>query len=233
MAAQSPVKSPVKSPVSYRSTVTALLLLTFATGLVDSISVLVLGHVFVANMTGNVIFLGFWFAPHTVVDLTAAGVAFVGFVFGAIVGGRFVRHLGYEERLWLTVALGAQVVVMLILAVLAGAGVLHYSGVGRIVLIATLATVFGAQNVAARRFGIQDLSTTVLTATIVGIGAESRLAGGSGEGEGLRYSVVATMCGGAIVGATMSRYFVAPVIALAAVAMAAALLIFRYGPRPN
>ena len=36
----------------------ALLLLTFATGLADAISILVLGHVFVANMTGNVIFLG-------------------------------------------------------------------------------------------------------------------------------------------------------------------------------
>ena len=49
----------VASPVTPRLTVVALLLLTFATGLVDAISVLVLGHVFVANMTGNVIFLGF------------------------------------------------------------------------------------------------------------------------------------------------------------------------------
>ena len=64
----------VDSPVSPRLTVAALLLLTFATGLVDAISVLVLGHVFVANMTGNVIFLGFWFVPHSGVDLTAAVV---------------------------------------------------------------------------------------------------------------------------------------------------------------
>ena len=40
-------------------TVTALLLLTFATGLVDAVGVLILGQVFVANMTGNVIFLGY------------------------------------------------------------------------------------------------------------------------------------------------------------------------------
>jgi uncharacterized membrane protein YoaK (UPF0700 family) len=44
------------SLVSDRLTVTALLLLTFAT--VNAISVLVLGHVFVANMTGNIISLG-------------------------------------------------------------------------------------------------------------------------------------------------------------------------------
>ena len=60
-----------RSPVSRRQTVTALLLLTFTTGLIDAVSVLVLGHVFVANMTGNVIFLGFWFVPHSGVDLTA------------------------------------------------------------------------------------------------------------------------------------------------------------------
>ena len=63
------------SPVSDRLTVTALLLLTFATGLVDAISVLILGHIFVANMTGNIIFLGFWFVPRAGFDLTAAIVA--------------------------------------------------------------------------------------------------------------------------------------------------------------
>jgi Protein of unknown function (DUF1275) len=35
-----------------------LLSLTFLTGLVDAFSYLVLGHVFVANMTGNVVFSG-------------------------------------------------------------------------------------------------------------------------------------------------------------------------------
>jgi uncharacterized membrane protein YoaK (UPF0700 family) len=58
--------------------------LTFATGLADAISVLVLGHVFVANMTGNVIFLGFWFVPQSGVDLTAAVVAFASFVAGTV-----------------------------------------------------------------------------------------------------------------------------------------------------
>jgi uncharacterized membrane protein YoaK (UPF0700 family) len=36
-----------------------LILLTVVTGLVDAASYLSLGHVFVANMTGNVVFLGF------------------------------------------------------------------------------------------------------------------------------------------------------------------------------
>lgn len=221
----------VASPVPYRHTVVGLLLLTFATGLIDAISVLVLGHVFVANMTGNVIFLGFWFVPHSGVDLTAALVAFISFVLGAVIGGRFARHLDREVRVWITAALGSEVLALTILAVLAGAGVLSYLGTGRLILIAGLAMVFGAQNVAARRFGIQELSTTVLTATIVGIGSDSRLAGGSGEREKLRFATVLTMCAGAVVGATLSRFVVAPVIGLAAVMVAAALMVFRYGPK--
>ncbi len=37
----------------------ALLVLTAATGLIDAVSYLALGHVFTANMTGNVVFLAF------------------------------------------------------------------------------------------------------------------------------------------------------------------------------
>ena len=222
----------VASPVSYRLTVLGLLALTFATGLVDSISVLVLGHVFVANMTGNVIFLGFWFVPHSGVDLTAAVVSFASFVAGAVIGGRLARWLDPSPRRWLTVALGAEVVALLTLAALAATGILGYHGTGRLILIVGLAVVFGTQSVTARRFGIQELSTTVLTATIVGIGSDSRLAGGTGDREKLRYAVVLTMCGGAVVGATLSRFAVAPVIALAALSVAVGLAIFRYG-RPD
>jgi uncharacterized membrane protein YoaK (UPF0700 family) len=222
----------VASPVTERLTVVALLLLTFATGLVDAISVLVLGHVFVANMTGNVIFLGFWFVPHSGVDMTAAVIAFISFVIGAIIGGRFARHLDYEVRRWLTAALGTEVLLLTVLAVLAGTGVLSYHDNSKLILIAGLAVTFGAQNAAARQFGVQELSTTVLTSTIVGIGVDSRLAGGSGEREKLRYTVVLTMLAGAAVGATMSRFMVAPVIGLAAAVVATSLAIFRHGPHP-
>ncbi|KUI24305.1 hypothetical protein AU196_20660 [Mycobacterium sp. IS-1742] len=220
----------VRSPVSNRLTVTALLMLTFATGLVDAISVLVLGHVFVANMTGNVIFLGFWFVPHSGVDLTAALIAFVSFVLGAVVGGRLARHLGSRPRRWLTVALGVEVVALTVLSVLAGTGVLDYHDNRKLVLIAGLAVVFGIQNATARQFGVQELSTTVLTQTIVGIGFDSRLAGGSGDREKLRYGVVATMCAGAAVGATLTLVAVAPVIALAGAVVATAAAIFCLGP---
>ena len=223
----------VESPVSQRLTVTALLLLTFATGLVDAVSVLVLGHVFVANMTGNVIFLGFWFVPRSGVDLTAAVTAFAFFVVGTVLGGRLARHLDHHVRRWLTIALGVEVVLLVVLSALAGAGVLAYQDTGRLVLIAGLAVTFGCQNATARTFGIQELSTTVLTSTIVGLGFDSRLAGGSGAREKLRYGVVATMLAGAVVGATLTRITVAPIIALAALVVAASAAIFAFGRAPD
>ena len=217
----------VVSPVSERRTVVALLLLTFATGLVDAVSVLFLGHVFVANMTGNVIFLGFWFVPHSGVDMTAAVVAFASFLVGSIISGRFARLLDRDVRAWLTLAIGAEVAMLTLMSALAGAGVLQYHGNGRLILIAGLAVTFGSQAATARQFGIQELSTTVLTSTIVGLGADSRLAGGTGKREGLRFRVVFTMLAGAAAGATLTRFAVAPVIALAAVVVAVSLLIFR------
>jgi uncharacterized membrane protein YoaK (UPF0700 family) len=52
--------------------------MTLVTGLVDAFSYLVLGHVFVANMTGNVVLLGFALAgtPGFLIaaSLTAIGV---------------------------------------------------------------------------------------------------------------------------------------------------------------
>ena len=219
----------VESPVSHRLTHVALLLLTFATGLVDAVSVLELGHVFVANMTGNVVFLGFWLAPHTVVDVTAALVSLVSFVTGAVLGGRLARHLDREVRHWLGVTLTLEVVMLVTLAILAGTGVLDYRDHTKLILIAGLAVTFGIQNSTARQFGIQELSTTVLTTTISGIGFDSRLAGGTGDREKLRLSVVVAILAGASLGATLTRFAVAPVIGFAAAVVAVSAGIFWFG----
>ncbi|OBG20543.1 YoaK family protein [Mycobacterium sp. 852002-51057_SCH5723018] len=221
---------PVASPVSERMTVAALLLLTFATGLADSISILVLGHVFVANMTGNVIFLGFWLAPRTSIDLTAVAVALPTFVCTTILSGRLSRNFGERTRAWITTVLATEVVLLVALSILAGTGALHYHDNSKLIMIGVLAVTFGLQHSSARQFGIQELSTTVLTSTIVSLGLDSRLAGGTGARQTLRFSVVLTMCAGALVGATMSRFVVAPVFAVTAAVVATSLLIFRFGP---
>jgi uncharacterized membrane protein YoaK (UPF0700 family) len=66
-----------------------LLGLTVVTGLVDAFSYLRLGHVFVANMTGNVIFLGFALAGVGEISIVASLLAILAFAIGATLGGRW------------------------------------------------------------------------------------------------------------------------------------------------
>src|SRR5947209_14206989 len=97
---------------------TLLVGLTIVTGLVDAFSYLALGHVFVANMTGNVVFLGFAFAGATGFSIPASLVALGSFVCGALIGGKHASRLGQHRGHLLAAAtsfqallLGASVVV--------------------------------------------------------------------------------------------------------------------------
>ena len=79
----------------------------------------------------------------------------------------------------------------------------HAGAASRYALIALLALGMGIQNATARRLGVADLTTTVLTLTLTGIAADSRLAGGSGAQMGRRLLAVAAMTLGAFVGALL------------------------------
>src|SRR5580693_416257 len=69
-----------------------LISMTLVTGLVDAFSYLVLGHVFVANMTGNVVFLGFALAGAPGFSIPASLIAMASFAAGALLGGRLGAH---------------------------------------------------------------------------------------------------------------------------------------------
>ena len=73
----------------------------------------------------------------------------------------------------------------------------------RYALIVLLAVAMGIQNATARRLAVPDLTTTVLTQTLTGIAADSRLGGGSGAKTVRRVLAVAAMLVGAIVGALL------------------------------
>lgn len=94
--------------------------LTLVTGLVDAFSYLLLGHVFVANMTGNVVFLGFALAGAPGFSITASLVALVAFAAGALLGGLLAtRHGAHPARLF-SVATSVQALFLTAAAVLAG-----------------------------------------------------------------------------------------------------------------
>ena len=79
-----------------------LLLLTLMTGVIDAVSIIALGRVFVANMTGNVVFIGFAVAQVPGFSLAASLSALAGFLVGAFGGGvvleRLAAHRGHLLR---------------------------------------------------------------------------------------------------------------------------------------
>jgi uncharacterized membrane protein YoaK (UPF0700 family) len=83
-----------------------LLALTVVTGFVDAISILRLGHVFVANMTGNVVFLGFAVAGSSGFSISASLVALAAFLAGVAAWGQ-IPVAGRRAALARTVAMEA------------------------------------------------------------------------------------------------------------------------------
>ena len=186
-------------------------LLTFLTGIVDAASVLGLGHVFTANMTGNVVFLGFRLAGRGNVSLLASACALGAFLVGATVGGRLARRPGRFR-----VVLGVETALLAVAALVSlDAG---RAEACRNVVIALLASAMGLQNAAVRRLGVADMTTTVLTLTLTGLAADSRLAGGEGPRVGRRVAAVLLMLSGAWSGAwLLSRNAAWPLLAAALV----------------
>jgi uncharacterized membrane protein YoaK (UPF0700 family) len=180
----------------------ALLVLTLVSGLVDAVSYLGLGHVFTANMTGNVVVLGFaaagaagFSAPAT---LTSLGV----FLLGAVIAGRVAGNITSRGRLLIaTIGVEAALVgAAALVALLAGT---VGSGWPRYAVIAILALAMGMRNAAVRRLAIKDMTTTVLTQTLTGLATDSSLAGGSNPRAGRRIGAVVAMLVGAFAGAAM------------------------------
>lgn len=180
-----------------------LILLTVVTGVVDAVAYLSLGHVFVANMTGNVVFLGFAAAGAAGLSVYGSLLAIACFLPGGVMAGRLAARLGKSRLSQLRTATGIQVVLVgaaIAVAALAGN---HLGATSRYGLIVLLALAMGVQNATARRLAVPDLTTTVLTLTLTGIAADSRLAGGPGTKTGRRFLAVAAMALGALVGALL------------------------------
>ncbi|HXP32857.1 MAG TPA: YoaK family protein [Acidimicrobiales bacterium] len=198
-----------------------LLAMTVVTGLVDSFSYLVLGHVFVANMTGNVVFLAFALVGARGFSIPASMVALGAFGVGAVGGGRVGANLAHDRARMLSAGTILQAVFVAVAVVLAAASASPMTAGFRYGLIVVLGVSMGIQNAAARKLAVPDMTTTVLTQTITGISADGTLAGGSGSQAGRRGLTVLAMFAGAIMGAACivnSEKVYALVIALVIVA---------------
>ena len=196
-------------------TVASLAALTFVTGLIDAASVLGIGHVFVANMTGNVVFIGFSLLGQGSVSLRAGVLAMAGFLSGAVIGGRAMKHPNPN---------GPRVALLLDVCLLTAAGALaaFRPDSDAHLLILLMAGAMGIRTAVVRVLAIPDLTTTVLTLTLAGIAADSSPAGGQNPRLLRRISAVLTMLVGASTGALLisnaPRYIILVAAALEACA---------------
>jgi uncharacterized membrane protein YoaK (UPF0700 family) len=204
--------------------------LTVVTGLVDAFSYLTLGHVFVANMTGNVVFLGFGLAGAADVSIVASLLAIVAFTVGAVVGGRWaLRHPPHRGRL-LAVAATTQAMLVAGAAIVAEVVTVRDMA-ARLTLVSVLAVAMGGQNAVARRLAVPDLTTTVLTMTVTGLVADAT----TSSVRWRRLVPIFAMLGGAFLGGVLLRWvsLAAPLWLAAALLVGCAATAWMAASRPH
>lgn len=204
----------------------ALLVLTLTTGLIDAVSYLALGRVFTANMTGNIVLLGFGLAGSGGLPVLAPVVSLAAFVVGAAAGGRVIRRMVNRHPALVARALGIEALLLAIAAVVAATATIHPGKGAGYALIVLMASAMGVRNATVRHIAVPDLTTTVLTMTLTGLAAESRPAGGAGEGSVRRLSAVVAMLLGALAGALLLKTSVFVPLAVAAALALATLLAY-------
>jgi uncharacterized membrane protein YoaK (UPF0700 family) len=193
--------------------------MTVVTGLVDAVSLLSLGRVFTANMTGNIVFMAFAAARVSEPFIMLSVTALVSFLTGAMLGGRIMARGSVESQMRFAARAFLLEVIVLTAAALCGIG---YKGnvwepSGRpLALIALTALAMGTRNAAIRKLAIPDVTTTVLTLTLTGIAADSSLANGNNVRLARRIGAVLAMFSGAALGAVVIGYSVAAALGLAA-----------------
>ena len=200
--------------------VLSLAALTVVSGIVDAVSYLGLGHVFTANMTGNIVLVGFALAGAPGFSVLASATALGAFVVGAVTGGRLGQRVTAKRSLLVTAVTleaGFTVAAALVAASVAVLG----AGWPRFTVIALLAYAMGLRNAVVRRMGVADMTTTVITTTLTGLAAESSLGGGQNPNASRRATSVVCMFVGALIGAAL----VVHVHPGAALGLAAALTV--------
>jgi uncharacterized membrane protein YoaK (UPF0700 family) len=195
------------SPTTEKVMPYALLGMTAVTGLVDAASFLSLGHVFTANMTGNVVFLAFAIAGVPGLSIARSSCALGAFLVGALVGGRAIANRDSDSQLRWTLFAFALELALLSIATVVSIG---YRGPDTSTtqlycLIVLTGLAMGIRNATIRKLAVPDLTTTVLTLTVTGLAADSSLARGGNPRWQRRAGSVIAMFVGACLGAVLVR----------------------------
>ena len=218
-------------PIARRTVLTdrlsiGLLVLTAVSGTVDAVSYLGLGHVFTANMTGNVVFLAFAAAGAPNISIGHSITALATFLGGAVIGGYFSRRVpDSQRRRWFRVSAVCEASLLLAaaIAVLALDGDAAALQGRQYAVIVLTAVAMGFRNATVRQLAVPDLTTTtVVTMTLTGLAADFTLVGGVHPSIWRRVALIASLFVGAVIGALLLRSGLAVPLIVAAVSVLAA-----------
>ncbi|EPH42874.1 YoaK family protein [Streptomyces aurantiacus] len=205
-----------------------LFTLTVVSGVVDAVTFLALDRVFAANMTGNVVVIGFAAAGAPGFSVTGSLVSLGAFLVGAALAGRLARAFrGRRRASWVRAALCGEAALLGVASALAFAGAADAT----YVLVGLLALAMGLRNGTVLKLNVPDLTTTVLTRTLTGLATESRLAGGGDVRAARRLLAALAMLAGALPGAWLVLHHGIgwPLLASTA-AVAVAACVYRERP---
>jgi uncharacterized membrane protein YoaK (UPF0700 family) len=211
----------------------SLFCLTFVTGLVDAGSWVAMGHVLTANMTGNIIFLGFAIGgvPGLSIRRSATVLAFG--LAGGSLAGKLDSSLGKQPRnLWLAAAFGFET--LLLFAAMTVAWCFQSRGgqpdsTGLYGIIALTALGMGMRNGTVKRLAVPDLTTTVLTLTVAALALDFSFTPGNNPRWCRRLGSVLLMFSGAFIGVHLLKHSLVLLLGVSAVLTSFCMLaqIFR------
>lgn len=212
---------------------TATVILTFVTGVVDAVGFLALDRVFTGNMTGNIVILGMGVAGADDLPVLGPAIALAAFTAAAFVAGLVLRAgaKGWQHRITVLLTLGAVTLATLtVVAVIVGD---HSGAAVQIVMAAATAAVMGSQAMVARAVAVADMTTVVVTSTLASLAGETWTRRGGGVLFNRRFGAIAMIFAGAVVGALLLRWHIAVPFALSAALTAAVAVLghLRLSPK--
>jgi uncharacterized membrane protein YoaK (UPF0700 family) len=211
----------------------SLYCLTFVTGLVDAGSYVAMGHVFTANMTGNIVFLGFAFGGIPGLSIARSTTALGFALIGGFLAGRLDSWLGKRRRnIWLAAALAIEAGLLL------GAMTVswYFDPLGGqpistavYAIIALTALGMGIRNGTVRRLAVPELTTTVLTLTVAALAFDFSLTPGNNPRWRRRVGSVLMIFFGAFAGVELLKHSLVLLLGVAAVLTAFCMVaqVFR------
>ncbi|HLH99208.1 MAG TPA: YoaK family protein [Acidimicrobiales bacterium] len=210
----------------------AIATLAFASGSLDVVAFLRLGHVFATVMTSNLVFVALAAVTGDGALGLRAAVALGCFMVGVAAASAVSPPSGDESRLGaprLTVLLAAELAVLLAYTGLWMAAGPRPGGATQLALLGLVTLAMGAQSAVGRNLGTPEAGTTYLTGTLTGV--VSHLALGRRPSRGAVTSLLAILAGAA--GGALLITTVAPATPLLAVAAVAVSGWLSWRRRPR